>query len=42
MNKIIEQFNKLTKKYLNNFDFSFVKRRIFTDYQSIDDKWNKK
>ena len=37
-----EYNSKLTKKYLNNFDFNFVKRFVFTDYNDINDNWNKK
>ena len=33
---------KLTYKYLKNFDFSFVKEYLWTDYSDINDKWNKK
>jgi len=32
---------KLTYKYLKNFDFSFVKEYLWTDYSDINDKWNK-
>ena len=33
---------KLTKEYLNNYDFSFVKGNLETDYNDINDNWNKK
>ena len=31
----------LTKEYLENFGFSFVKGNLYTDYDDIDEKWNK-
>ena len=33
---------KLTKEYLDNFDFSFVKGNLYIDYKDINDNWNKK
>ena len=34
--------SNLTKEYLNNYDFSFVTGKLYTDYDDINDKWNKK
>ena len=32
----------LTYEYLNNYDFSFVKRNLYTEYKDINKKWNNK